>query len=101
MKHLKTSNTDLLRNEFIQLLEERIIIIDGAMGSMIQTKNLTEEDFQGDLFPKHSKELRGCNDLLCLTQPDIIEDIHRNYLSAGADIIETNTFNSTRFSMAD
>lgn len=101
MKHQNKTNPELLRNQFLQLLEERIVIMDGAMGSMIQTKNLTEEDFQGNLFPKHTKELRGCNDLLCLTQPDVIEDIHRNYLSAGADIIETNTFNSTRFSMAD
>ena len=81
MKHQNKTNPELLRNQFLQLLEERIVIMDGAMGSMIQTKNLTEEDFQGNLFPKHTKELRGCNDLLCLTQPDVIEDIHRNYLS--------------------
>ncbi|MEE3235045.1 MAG: methionine synthase, partial [Candidatus Latescibacterota bacterium] len=101
MKNSDKPNIALLTNQFKQLLSERIVIMDGAMGTMIQTKNLTEEDFRGDLFPDHSIELRGCNDLLCLTQPNIIRDIHRNYLSAGADIIETNTFNSTRFSMAD
>ena len=101
MKNSNKIKFDSLRTEFRHLLSERIVIMDGAMGSMIQTKKLTEEDFRGELFPNHNVELRGCNDLLCLTQPNIIADIHRDYLSAGADIIETNTFNSTCFSMAD
>ena len=83
------------------LVRERILILDGAMGTMIQQYNLTEEDFRGERFAKVPGQMKGNNDLLCLTRPDVIEDIHRKYLAAGADIIETNTFNSTRVSMAD
>lgn len=82
-------------------LNERILILDGAMGTMIQRHKLTEEDFRGDLFKNHGKDLRGNNDLLVLTRPDIIGGIHREYLEAGADIIETNTFNANRISLAD
>ena len=82
-------------------LQRRILVLDGAMGTMIQRYRLTEEDFRGNLFRDHPVALKGCNDLLCLTQPDIIKEIHRKYLEAGADILETNTFNSTRVSMAD
>ena len=89
------------KNALNSLLEQRILVLDGAMGSMIQGYKLQEEDFRGDLLPDHSTELRGCNDLLCLTQPHIIEEIHRRYLEAGADIIETNTFNATPFSLKD
>ena len=84
-----------------QLLSERIVLLDGAMGTMIQAHKLDEKAFRGERFAKHGKDLRGCNDLLCLTQPDLISEIHRQYLEAGADIVETNTFNSTRVSMAD
>ena len=84
-----------------QLLSERILVLDGAMGTMIQAHKLDEKDFRGKRFADHSKDLKGCNDLLCLTQPDLITDIHIQYLEAGADIIETNTFNSTSISMAD
>jgi 5-methyltetrahydrofolate--homocysteine methyltransferase len=84
-----------------QLLSERIVLLDGAMGTMIQAHKLDEKTFRGERFAKHGKDLRGCNDLLCLTQPDLITEIHRQYLEAGADIVETNTFNSTRVSMAD
>jgi len=83
------------------LLSQRILFLDGAMGTMIQRHKLEEADFRGELFRNHSRPLKGCNDLLCLTRPEIIEEIHREYLEAGADIIETNTFNATSISMAD
>ncbi|RYY88968.1 MAG: 5-methyltetrahydrofolate--homocysteine methyltransferase [Chitinophagaceae bacterium] len=82
-------------------LRERILIIDGAMGTMIQRHNLQEADYRGERFRDWPSDLKGNNDLLCLTQPQIIKDIHRQYLDAGADIIETNTFNSQRISLAD
>lgn len=81
------------------LVRERILILDGAMGTMIQQYNLTEEDFRGERFSQIPGQMKGNNDLLCLTRPDVIQDIHRKYLAAGADIIETNTFSSTRVSM--
>jgi len=84
-----------------QLLRERIVIIDGAMGTMIQARGLDEAGYRGDRFRDWPCPLKGNNDLLSLTQPQIIEDIHRQYLEAGADLIETNTFNSTSISMAD
>ena len=83
------------------LVREHILILDGAMGTMIQQYNLTEEDFRGKRFAQIPGQLKGNNDILCLTRPDVIWDIHRKYLAAGADIIETNTFNSTSVSMAD
>ena len=79
----------------------RILVLDGAMGTMIQQYNLNEEAFRGTRFSNHPTDLKGCNDILCLTAPDIIRDIHRKYLTAGADIIETNTFNAQRISMGD
>ncbi|MFA6596484.1 MAG: methionine synthase [Ignavibacteriaceae bacterium] len=84
-----------------ELLKQRILVLDGAMGTMIQRHNLTEEDFRGEQFKNHPHDLKGNNDLLSLTQPEIIKNIHREYLVAGADIIETNTFNSTSISQAD
>ncbi len=83
-----------------QLLSERIVMLDGAMGTMIQARKLDEKAFRGERFAQHGKDLKGCNDLLCLTQSDLIADIHAEYLEAGADIVETNTFNSTSISMA-
>src|SRR5688500_2088892 len=84
------------------LLRERIIILDGAMGTMIQQRNLTEADFRGERFKNWTgKDLKGNNDLLNVTQPQVIEDIHHEYLNASADIIETNTFNSQAVSRAD
>jgi 5-methyltetrahydrofolate--homocysteine methyltransferase len=80
---------------------ERILIIDGAMGTMIQRRKLGEEHYRGERFADHSKDVKGNNDLLVLTQPKVIEDIHSEYLAAGADIIETNTFNAQRISLAD
>ena len=84
-----------------QLLQNCIAILDGAMGTMIQEQKLDESGYRGKQFARHPCDLKGCNDLLCLTQPDIVETIHRQYLEAGADILETNTFNSTSISMAD
>ncbi len=84
-----------------EILENRIVILDGAMGTMIQRYKLNEEDYRGKRFANHSTSLKGCNDLLCLTQPQIIREIHEAYLEAGADLIETNTFNATSISMAD
>jgi 5-methyltetrahydrofolate--homocysteine methyltransferase len=83
------------------LLEERILFLDGAMGTMIQRHKLEEADYRGERFADWPSDLKGNNDLLVLTQPHIIRDIHTQYLEAGADIIETNTFNSTRVAMAD
>jgi len=83
------------------LVRERILVLDGAMGTMIQQYNLTEEDFRGERFAQIPGQLKGNNDILCLTRPNVIQDIHRKYLVAGADIIETNTFSSTSVSMAD
>ncbi len=83
------------------LLTERILVLDGAMGTMIQKESLEEADFRGERFKDHPCSLKGNNDLLSLTRPDLIQKIHRAYFEAGADIIETNTFSSTRVGMAD
>ena len=84
-----------------KILQERILILDGAMGTMIQRYNLTEEDFRGKRFKDWPDDLKGNNDLLSITRPDVIEAIHKEYLEAGADIIETNTFSGTTIAMAD
>src|ERR1041384_1708062 len=84
-----------------KLLSERILLLDGAMGTMIQRARLAEEDYRGERFRAWERELRGNNDLLALTQPGLIRDIHLQYLRAGADILETNTFNSTSVALAD
>ncbi|WP_043589118.1 homocysteine S-methyltransferase family protein [Geminisphaera colitermitum] len=84
-----------------ELFASRIAILDGAMGSMIQTHKLTEADFRGTCFDDHPHDLQGNNDLLSLTRPDVIEGIHAAYFAAGADMVETNTFNSTAISQAD
>src|SRR2546422_7928681 len=84
-----------------QLLQTRIAILDGAMGTMIQAHRLDEAGFRGRQFANHPSDLKGCNDLLCLTRPELVEAIHRQYLEAGADIIETNTFYFTSISIAD
>ena len=82
-------------------LKKRVLILDGAMGSLIQGYKLEEEDFVGDAFKGHSKPLKGNNDLLSITRPDVIKEIHAKYLEAGADIIETNTFSGTTIAQAD
>ena len=84
-----------------QILKQRIVIIDGAMGTMIQTENLVESDYRGERFADHGSDVKGNNELLSLTRPDIIAKIHRQYLEAGADIIETNTFGSTAVAQGD
>jgi len=89
------------RQQLEELLEQRILILDGAMGTMIQRYKLEESDFRGDRFHHHEKELKGNNDLLSLTRPDIIKQVHQDYLAAGSDIIETNTFSSTSVAQAD
>ena len=83
------------------LLAQRLLILDGAMGTMIQRHNLQEADYRGQRFAEHPHDLKGNNDLLVLTRPDVIGGIHRAYLEAGADILETCTFNSTAVSQAD
>jgi 5-methyltetrahydrofolate--homocysteine methyltransferase len=88
-------------SEFEQLFKERIVIIDGAMGSLIQTYALEEKDFRGTRFASHPRDLKGNNDLLSITRPDVIEEIHRRYFDAGADLVETNTFSSTSIAQAD
>ena len=84
-----------------QLLNEQILVLDGAMGTMIQSHKLEEKDYRGEQFKNHSCDLKGNNDLLSITQPEIIKSIHSAYFESGADIVETNTFNSTSISMAD
>ncbi|MEA2162581.1 MAG: 5-methyltetrahydrofolate--homocysteine methyltransferase [Thermoanaerobaculia bacterium] len=87
--------------ELHELLDRRILVLDGAMGTMIQRYRLDEAAFRGTQFASHPRDLRGANDILCLTRPDVVEAIHRQYLEAGADIIETNTFNAQAISLAD
>ena len=82
-------------------LQERIMVIDGAMGTMIQQHTLEEEDFRGEEFKDHGKPVKGNNDLLSLTQPNIIYDIHCKYFEAGADMVETNTFSGTWIAQDD
>lgn len=84
-----------------QLLKKQILVIDGAMGTMIQRYKLDEADYRGERFAQWHKDIKGNNDLLCITRPDIIITIHKQYLEAGAHIIETNTFNAQRISLAD
>lgn len=87
--------------QIIEQADHRVLILDGAFGTMIQRRNLDESDFRGERFAAHRVNLRGCNDVLNLTRPDVVSDIHRQYLDAGADIIETNTFNANAISLAD
>ncbi len=90
-----------LAGQLKEILNRRVMILDGAMGTMIQGHKLDEKAFRGAQFAAHSRDLRGCNDVLCITQSDLITAIHVQYFEAGADIVETNTFNSTSVSMAD
>src|SRR6202043_2161772 len=92
----KTASFDI-----VEALDRRILILDGAMGTMVQQYKLQENDYRGNLFASHSTDLKNNNDILCLTRPEVIVQIHREYLEAGADIIETNTFNATTISQAD
>jgi 5-methyltetrahydrofolate--homocysteine methyltransferase len=92
-----TDRSDALR----RILAERILVLDGAMGTMIQRHSLAEHDFRGSRFAGHAHPLAGNNDLLSITRPDVIAEIHRAFLDAGADILSTNTFNAQRISQAD
>ena len=98
---LKSVNAKTRKVNITQALENRILVLDGAMGTMIQAYQLTEEDFRGERFQNHTLPLKGNNDLLALTQPEILRTIHAKYFEAGADIAETNTFSSTRIAQAD
>ena len=98
---MSASQIDLRRDAFAARLAQRLVILDGAMGTMIQRHHLSEEQFRGARFAEWQNDVRGNNDLLVLTQPQIIADIHRGYLAAGSDVISTNTFNSTAVSQAD
>lgn len=98
---VKTKKMQNRTEKLYSLLKKRILVLDGAMGTMIQRYNLTEADFRGGKFKNHNIDLKGNNDILCLTRPDVIKEIHKEYLDAGADIIETNTFNSNIISQSD
>jgi len=87
--------------EIQEILKERILVLDGAMGTMIQEYNFSEEDYRGEKFKDFHLSVKGNNDMLSLTQPEVIKEIHQKYLEVGADIIETNTFSSTSIAMAD
>ena len=100
-KALQSKQSSPKIQQLKKLLAERIVYLDGAMGTMIQTYKLEENDFRGERFKDHSVDLKGNNDLLTLTRPDVIETIHRSFLEAGSDIIETNTFSSTAIAQAD
>lgn len=90
-----------MKADIRELLKKRILILDGAMGTMIQKHRLQEADFRGERFKDHTKLQKGNNDLLSVTKPELIKSIHKAYLEAGADIVTTNTFNSNSISMAD
>ena len=98
---ISVSKTPDDRPPLAEQAEKRILILDGGMGTMIQRYDLQERDFRGDAFSEHTLPLKGCNDLLSITRPDVIGEIHKKYLEAGADLIETNTFNAQRISLAD
>ena len=100
-KALQSKETSTKIQQLKELLENRVVYLDGPMGTMIQAFKLGEEDFRGERFKDHSLDLKGNNDLLSLTRPDIIESIHRDFLEAGSDILETNTFSGTAIAQAD
>jgi len=100
MTELKWHDPDRV-DALFNALGERILLLDGAMGTMIQGEKLDEDDFRGERFADHSDDLKGNNDLLTLTQPDLIRKIHREFLDVGCDLVETNTFNANRISQAD
>ena len=87
--------------DLTRALSERILILDGAMGTQVQALGLDEAAFRGERFRDHPQLLQGDNDLLCLTQPDAVREIHARYVAAGADVIETNSFNATAISQSD
>ena len=90
-----------VEKELRDLLAQRIVILDGAMGTMVQRYKLQEADYRGEQFKDWPSDVKGNNDLLCITKPEVIREIHSQYIEAGADIIETNTFSATTIAMAD
>src|ERR687890_2394930 len=101
LQHTKDEERQVRLSSFQALLEHRIVLLDCAMGTMIQSYDLSEEDFRGERFADHPKELKGNNDLLSVTQPQTIRAIHEAAMEAGADIIETNTFSATSIAQGD
>ena len=101
MRKMSFLNNRPNESDLRNILLERVLILDGAMGTMIQQENLVEEDFRGEHFKAHKEELKGNNDLLSLTRPEVIKGIHRAYFDAGSDLVETNTFSATSIAMAD
>jgi 5-methyltetrahydrofolate--homocysteine methyltransferase len=98
---VSTAEAAARSDAFRRLFAAKIVVLDGAMGSMIQTYNLSEADFRGDRLKSHPHDVRGNNDLLALTRPDVIEQIHADYFAAGSDVVETNTFSSTSIGQSD
>ncbi len=96
-----SSDLQTIEAQLRELLARRILMLDGAMGTMIQRYKLSEADFRGDRFADHPVDVRGNNDLLSLTRPDVVREIHKAYLDAGADLIETNTFGATSIAQQD
>ena len=88
-------------SKIYQEIQKRILVLDGAMGTMLQQYKFTEEDFRGERFKDYASPLQGNNDLLSITQPEAVKEVHRKYFLAGADIVETNTFSGTTIAMAD
>jgi 5-methyltetrahydrofolate--homocysteine methyltransferase len=101
LQHTKDEQRQTRLYEYRALLERRIVLLDCAMGTMIQSYGLSEDDYRGERYSDHPGELKGNNDLLSITRPQIIRDIHEAALDAGSDVIETNTFSSTSIAQAD
>ena len=97
----RSDSTSASRRSLAAAALDRILVLDGAMGTLIQELSLGEEDYRGDRFEGHTRELKGNHDILALTRPDVVEEIHRRYLEAGADIIETNTFSATSIGQSE
>ena len=90
-----------MKNKIKNLFKHKILVLDGAMGTMVQSHNLEESDFRGERFKHHLNDLEGNNDILCITKPNIVADIHKAYFDSGCDIVETNTFNANSISQSD
>lgn len=101
MSNTNTESTSEVKSNILQAIKERILVLDGAMGTMLQRYNFSEEDFRGERFKDFPHSLKGNNDLLSITQPEAVKEVHRKYFQAGADIVETNTFSGTTIGMAD
>src|SRR6516225_3668812 len=93
--------SDTMHDHLEEILSRRIMILDGSMGALLYSHKLSESDYRGQRFARHSEDLANCTDILVLTQPKLVEGIHRSYLEAGADIIETNTFGGTALSLTE